>query len=51
LESILAGVLCLFLFALAYLGIANDPDTGIPDAAPGNGTISHLLNYFAVCHF
>ncbi len=48
---ILAGVLCLFLFALAYLGIANDPDTGIPDAAPGNGTISHLLNYFAVCHF
>ena len=26
---ILAGVLCLFLFALAYLGIANDPDTGL----------------------
>lgn len=23
---ILAGVLCLFLFALAYLGIANDPE-------------------------
>lgn len=48
---ILAGVLCLFLFALAYLGIADDPDTGIPDAAPGNGTIQRLLNYFAVCHF
>ena len=30
---ILAAVLCLFLFALAYLGIANDPDTGIPDTA------------------
>ena len=37
---ILAAVLCLFIFALAYLGIANDPDTGVPDAAPGNGTIS-----------
>lgn len=32
---ILTGVLCLFLFALAFLGIANDPDTGVPDAAPG----------------
>lgn len=37
---ILAAVLCLFIFALAYFGIANDPDTGVPDAAPGNGTIS-----------
>ena len=25
---IIAVLLCLFLFALAYLGIANDPDTG-----------------------
>lgn len=25
---ILAIILCTFLFALAYLGIANDPDTG-----------------------
>ena len=33
---ILAAVLCLFMFALAYLGIANDPDTGVPDAAPCN---------------
>ena len=31
---ILAIILCTFLFALAYLGIANDPDTGVPDAAP-----------------
>ena len=30
---ILAIILCTFLFALAYLGIANDPDTGMPDAA------------------
>lgn len=27
---ILAIILCTFLFALAYLGIANDPDTGVP---------------------
>ena len=33
---ILAIILFTFLFALAYLGIANDPDTGVPDAAPGN---------------
>ena len=26
---ILAIILCTFLFALAYLGIANDPDTGV----------------------
>lgn len=37
---ILAIILCTFLFALAYLGIANDPDTGVPDAAPGNEMIS-----------
>lgn len=43
---ILAGVLCLFLFALAYLGIANDPDTGAPDAAPGNEMISPSIELF-----
>ncbi|MCI8491310.1 MAG: ABC transporter permease [Lachnospiraceae bacterium] len=43
---ILAGVLCLFLFALAYLGIANDPDTGVPDAAPGNEVISPSIELF-----
>ncbi len=37
---ILAAILSLFIFAFAYLGIANDPDTGMPDAAPGNDTIS-----------
>nr|WP_317379541.1 ABC transporter permease [uncultured Faecalimonas sp.] len=48
---ILAVVLCLFLFALAYLGIANDPDTGIPDAAPGNGTISAPIELFCSMSF
>lgn len=43
---IVAVLLCLFLFALAYLGIANDPDTGVPDAAPGNGTISAPIELF-----
>ena len=28
---ILAAVLGMFLFAFTYLGIANDPDTGMPD--------------------
>lgn len=48
---ILAAVLCLFIFALAYLGIANDPDTGVPDAAPGNNTISSPIELFASMSF
>lgn len=48
---ILAAVLCLFLFALSYLGIANDPDTGVPDAAPGNNTISLLIELFTSMSF
>lgn len=43
---ILAAILCLFMFALAYFGIANDPDTGVPDAAPGNNTISSPIELF-----
>lgn len=43
---ILAIILCTFLFALAYLGIANDPDTGVPDAAPGNEMISSSIELF-----
>ena len=43
---ILAIILCTFLFALAYLGIANDPDTGMPDAAPGNEMISSSIEVF-----
>lgn len=48
---IMAVILCLFLFALAYLGIANDPDIGLPDAAPGNGTISSPIELFCSMSF
>ncbi|WP_058302475.1 ABC transporter permease [Gorillibacterium timonense] len=37
---IVAGVLGLFLFATAYFGIANDPDTGVPDTAEGYNFMS-----------
>lgn len=33
--TIMSGIILLFLFAFVYLGIANDPDTGVPDAAVG----------------
>lgn len=48
---ILAGLLCLFIFALAYFGIANDPDTGVPDAAPGNEMISSSIELFTSMSF
>ena len=48
---ILAAVLGLFMFALAYLGIANDPDTGVPDAAPGNNAISSPIELFTSMSF
>lgn len=48
---ILAGVLGLFIFALAFLGIANDPDTGVPDAAPGNDIISAPIELFTSMSF
>lgn len=48
---ILAAVLCLFLFALSFLGIADDPDTGVPDAAPGNGNISSPIELFTGMSF
>lgn len=48
---ILAGLLCFFIFALAYLGIANDPDTGVPDAAPGNEMISSSIELFTSMSF
>ena len=48
---ILAAILCLFIFSLAFLGIANDPDTGIPDAAPNNGTISSPIELFTSMSF
>ena len=33
---LVAAALSLFIYALAFFGIANDPVTGVPDAAPGN---------------
>lgn len=48
---ILAAFLCLFIFALAYLGIANDPDTGMPDTAPGNNMISAPIELFTSMAF
>ena len=41
---IMSALICLFIFALCYLGIANDPDTGVPDAAPGNKCDFFLLS-------
>ncbi len=48
---ILAVILCFFIFALAYLGIANDPDTGVPDAAPGNEMISSSIELLTSISF
>ncbi|MCI8770695.1 MAG: ABC transporter permease subunit [Lachnospiraceae bacterium] len=42
---IMAALLCVFLFALAFLGIANDPD-GTLDAAPGMDVISAPIELF-----
>lgn len=42
---ILTVLLCLFLFALAFLGIADDPD-GTLDAAPGMNVISAPIELF-----
>ncbi len=42
---IMAALLCLFVYALAFLGIANDPD-GTLDAAPGMDTISSPIELF-----
>lgn len=42
---IVTSLLCLFIFALAFLGIADDPD-GTLDAAPGMNTISSPIELF-----
>lgn len=42
---VLTILLCLFMFALAFLGIADDPD-GTLDAAPGMNTISSPIELF-----
>lgn len=45
--AVLAAILCLFLFALTFLGIAVDPSTGTLDAAPGHDAISSSVELFA----
>ena len=47
---IMAGLLLLFVFALAFLGIANDPD-GTLDAAPGTEVISAPIEFFTSMAF
>lgn len=47
---IFAVLLCLFTFALAFLGIANDPD-GTLDAAPGMNIISSPIELFTSMAF
>lgn len=48
---ILAVVLGAFLFAVAFLGIANDPDTGVPDTAPGYNGISSQIELLTSISF
>lgn len=48
---IMAALICLFIFALCYLGIANDPETGVPDAAPGNSAVSPSIELFTSMAF
>ena len=40
------AVLAVFLFAQCYLGIANDPETGVPDSAPGMDTMMVQVEMF-----
>lgn len=40
---VLAAIITLFIYAFAYMGIANDPDTGVPDVASGNEMISSAI--------
>ena len=47
---IMAFVLGLFIFALAFLGIANDPD-GTLDAAPGTDVVSAPIELFTSMAF
>lgn len=47
---ILGLLLCLFIFALAFMGIANDPD-GSLDAAPGANVISAPIELFTSMSF
>ena len=47
---ILTAFICLFMFSLAFLGIADDPD-GTLDAAPGMNTVSASIELFTSMAF
>lgn len=44
---ILAVAMGVFLFAFAFLGIARDPDTGVPDVAAGNNSMAVPIEMFS----
>lgn len=48
---ILAAILCIFMFAFNYLGIANDVETGVPDTAMQNNTLSSAIEMFTSMSF
>lgn len=48
---ILIALLALFMFAQCYWGIANDPDTGVPDYAPGMGNMAVQIELFTNLSF
>lgn len=48
---ILIALLALFMFAQCYWGIANDPDTGVPDSAPGMGNMAVQIELFTNLSF
>lgn len=48
---IMSALICLFIFTLCYQGIANDPDIGIPDAAPGKSAVSSSIELFTSMAF
>lgn len=45
--AIVAFLIGGIVFAMNYLGIANDPDTGIPDMAEGHEGISDIVELFS----
>lgn len=48
---ILALAMVAFLFAFAFLGIARDPDTGVPDVALGNNSMAIPIEMFTSIAF
>ncbi len=45
------AVLCVFIFAVCYFGITNDPGAGVPDAVMGGSTISSSIELFTSMAF